>query len=345
MNARTNPSNSREQRLEPLAPARAKSLYLKSRQSELAERSLELHDKHVGSFVEFCDENGIHNMNDVTVRTVNEYRLEIGEDYQQSTMSIYLSTVRQFVRFCEGMNAVAPNVSERIVLPDRDRNACTEALEADDAKPILSYLRRYHYASRTHALMALLWHTGIRTGTARGLDVEDLDAKRDRLRIRHRPEADTPLKNGENAERYIALSEEVSDVLAAYVNEHRHKVTDEYGRKPLFTTKRGRPAKNSIRRNIYAATRPCATGRDCPHGKEPETCEAAQRTNDASKCPSTVSGHPVRRGAITHFLRKDIPEQAVSDRMDVSKKVLSEHYDIRTEDEKAEQRRKFLTNL
>jgi len=345
MDSQTDAPNSRGQRLEPLAPARAKSLYLKSRNDELAERSIELHDKHVGSFVSFCDESGIENMNDVTARTVNEYRLEIGEDYQYSTLSIYLSTVRQFVKFCESMNAVAPNVSERIVLPDCDRNARTEALKADDARPILSYLRKFHYASRTHALMALLWHTDIRTGTARGLDVEDLDAERDRLRIRHRPETDTPLKNAKNAERYIALSEEVSDVLAAYVEEHRHSVTDEYSRNPLFTTNRGRPAKNSIRRNIYAATRPCAVGKDCPHGREPETCEAAQRTNEASKCPSTVSGHPVRCGAITRFLRQDVPQKAVSDRMNVSEKILSEHYDIRTEDEKAEQRRKFLTNL
>lgn len=345
MNARTNDTNSRGQALEPLAPPRAKSLYLKSRKKELAERSLELHDKHVESFVEFCEENGIDNMNDVNARTVNEYRLEIGEDYQQSTLGIYLSTVRQFVQFCEGLNAVVPNVSERIVLPARDRNARTEALEADEAKPILSYLRKYHYASRTHALMSLLWHTGIRTGTARGLDVDDVDAERDRLRIRHRPETDTPLKNTGNAERYIALSEEVSDVLVAYIEEHRHNVTDDYGRKPLFTTNRGRPAKNSIRRNIYAATRPCATGRDCPHDKDPETCEAAQRTNDACKCPSTVSGHPVRRGSITYALRQDIPPRAISDRADVSEGVLSEHYDIRSDGEKAEARRKFLTNL
>lgn len=345
MDTRTNTSNSHEQTLEPLAPDRAKSLYLKSRKGELAERSLELHDKHVGSFVDFCDENGIENMNEVTARTVNEYRLEIGEGFQQSTLSVYLSTVRQFVRFCEGLDGVTPSVSERIVLPDRNRNARTETLEAEDAKSILSYLRKYHYASRTHALMALLWHTGIRTGTVRGLDVDDLDAERDRLRIQHRPETDTPLKNTESAERYIALSEEVSDTLAAYIKEHRHSVTDDYGRKPLFTTKRGRPAKNSIRRNIYAATRPCEVGKECPHGREPETCEAAQRTNDACKCPSTVSGHPVRRGAVTHHLRRDIPQQAVSDRMDVSEGVLSEHYDVRTEDEKAEQRRKFLSNL
>jgi site-specific recombinase XerD len=87
------------------------------------------------------------------------------------------------VRFCEGLSAVVPNVSERIVLPNRDRNVCTEVLEADGAKSILSCLRKYHYTSRTHALMALLWHTGIRTGTARRLDVAILDPAHDRLRI------------------------------------------------------------------------------------------------------------------------------------------------------------------
>lgn len=331
--------------LQPLEPTRARQLYLDSRSDELADRSLTLHAKHTGSFVDWCGENAVRNMNDVTARTVHEYRLEIKHGYAQTTLSIYLSTVRQFVRFCETIDAVEQGVAERIVLPDRERNPRTETLETDEATAILSYLRKYHFASRTHALMTLLWHTGLRTGTVHGLDVCDYESERDRLCIRHRPETDTPLKNGENAERYVALSSDVSDVVGDYIEQTRHDVTDDYGRKPLFTTKRGRPAKNSIRRNIYAATRPCTTGRDCPHGRDPKTCEAAQRTNTACQCPSTVSGHPVRRGAITHHLREDVPDKIVSDRMDVSQDVLDEHYDRRTEDEKAEQRRQYLSNI
>jgi site-specific recombinase XerD len=347
MNTRTNEANQHVQSraLEPLEPAKGKSLYLESRRDELAKRSLELHEKHVGSFVEWCSENGIENMNEVTARTVHEYQLHIKQGFAQSTLSVYMSTVRLFVEFCESIDAVAGGVANKIVLPDRDRNARTETLESEDATAILSYLRKYHYASRSHALMALLWHTGIRTGTARALDVSDLHPERERLRVRHRPESGTPLKNGESAERYIALSTEVSEVLADYVAENRHDVTDDHDRVPLFTTRHGRPAKNSIRRNVYAVTRPCATGRECPHGEAPETCEAAQRTNDACKCPSTVSGHPVRRGAITHHLRQDVPEKVVSDRMNVSQDVLDEHYDRRTEDEKTEQRRQFLSNV
>ena len=347
MNSQQNPSNQQAQILEPLGPTEAKSLYLQSRQDELADRSLQLHEKHVGSFVDWYIEKAEHeaNMNDVTARAVHEYQLYIKDGFAQSTVSIYLSTVRQFVEFCESLDAVAGGTSQKIVLPDRDRNARTEMLESDDATVILSYLRKYHYASRTHALMALLWHTGIRTGTVRALDVRDLDSERDRLRIRHRPDTGTPLKNTEKGERYIALSGDVSEILEDYADKARHSVTDDHGREPLFTTKQGRPAKNSIRRNIYAATRPCATGQGCPHNKDPDTCEAAQRTNDACKCPSTVSGHPVRRGAITHHLRQDVPEKVVSDRMNVSQDVLDEHYDRRTEDEKAEQRRQFLSNV
>lgn len=346
MEPQANGSNPHQQTLESLEPAKAKSLYLESRSDELANRSLELHEKHIGSFVDwYTDTSADADMNDLTARTVHEYKLYIKDGFAQSTLSIYLSTVRQFVKFCESLNAVNSGVAERIVLPDRDRNARTETLEEEDATALLTYLRKYHYASRTHALMALLWHTGIRTGTVQALDVSDLDAERDRLRIRHRPETETPLKNGKKGERYITLSAEVSETLADYIEESRHAVTDDHNRKPLFTTTHGRPVKNSIRRNIYAATRPCSTGQGCPHNRDPDTCKAAQRTNDACECPSTVSGHPVRRGAITHHLRQDIPEKVVSDRMNVSRDVLDVHYDRRTEDEKAEQRRKFLSNI
>jgi site-specific recombinase XerD len=347
MDTQTNDANPGHRTLEPLEPTKAKSLYLESRSDELANRSLELHEKHVGSFVQwYADKAGDDaNMNDVTARTVHKYKLHIKQGFAQSTLSIYLSTVRQFIEFCESINAVAGGVAEKVVLPDRERNARTEMLDEETATEILSYLRKYHYASRTHALMALLWHTGIRTGTVRGLDVSDFDKERERLRIRHRPETGTPLKNGESAERYIALSTEITEILARYIDESRHSVKDDASREPLFTTNRGRPAKNSIRRNIYAATRPCATGQGCPHNRDEETCEAAQRTNDACKCPSTVSGHPVRRGAITHHLRRDVPEKVVSDRMNVSQDVLDEHYDRRTESEKAEQRREFLSNI
>lgn len=80
-------------------------------------------------------------------------------------------------------------------------------------------------------------------------------------------------------------------------------------------------APTTIRNYCYQMTRPCKFGQDCPHDQEPNDCEAADQ-NDASKCPSSVSLYPFRRGAITHYVYSDVPETAVSDRANVTKDVI-----------------------
>jgi hypothetical protein len=58
-----------------------------------------------------------------------------------------------------------------------------------------------------------------------------------------------------------------------------------------------------------------------------------------------VSPHAIRRGSITHSLNSDMPDKVVSDRANVSQRVIEQHYDRRTEREKMEQRREYLDNL
>lgn len=58
-------------------------------------------------------------------------------------------------------------------------------------------------------------------------------------------------------------------------------------------------------------------------------------------------GEPARDSAreYPHYLSKDMPVQIVSDRINVSRKVLDKHYDKRSEEVKLEQRRSFLGNV
>ena len=91
------------------------------------------------------------------------------------------------------------------------------------------------------------------------------------------------------------------------------------------------------------ATRP-AYDANCPHDRDLDECSAVERY-EASKCPSSVSPHAIRRGSLTHWLRNDVPQPAISDRADVSAAVLDTRYDERNKEEKMEQRRAFLDNI
>lgn len=217
-------------------------------------------------------------------------------------------------------------------------------LDADEAIPLLEYLRKFEYASRAHVILEILWHTGIRLGALRSLDVDDYDGNAERLQIRHRPETGTPLKNGAEGERMVALNVEVCRIIENWIEHHRHDVCDTHGREPLITSKNGRMNASSIRDAIYRITRPCYYTDQCPEGRVIDDCEAS-RYPDYSKCPVNVSPHSIRRGSITHFLTEDVPEKVVSDRMNVGQDVLDKHYNKRKESVKVEQRRNYLDNI
>jgi integrase len=180
----------------------------------------------------------------------------------------------------------------------------------------------------------------MRMGALQSLDVEDFDHEHRSLELVHRPDEGPTLKNAEDGERIVALSEDVAEVIADYIGHKRNERTDDHGRRPLFSTKQGRISKNTIQQVAYGLTRPCEYGQACPHSKDPDDCEWTGY-HGASSCPSSVSPHPIRRGSITWQLTSG-PTRAVGDRCDVSNRVLEEHYDRRTEQEKMQQRREVL---
>lgn len=261
------------------------------------------------------------------------------------TLQGQLSTLRVFLGFCASIDAVPEDLREKVLLPrvSGDEQASRTTLEPEHAERAIEYLETYHYASRQHVVWLLLWRTGIRMGSARAIDLEDFDQDAPAVELVHRPDQDTPLKNKQRGERWVALREYTAAVIEDYINHQRIETTDEFDREPLLTTREGRVSRSCIRATIYTLTRPCEF-RECPHDDyEPESCEATQRTH-ASKCPSSRSPHDVRSGAITAHLLDDVPIEIVSDRMDVSQDVLDRHYDRRSEREKMEQRREFLTS-
>ncbi|AHF99066.1 integrase [Halostagnicola larsenii XH-48] len=331
--------------LEPLSPQEAVDLYVAHRELEVSAKTLQNHEYRLNAFVEWCNEVGIDNLNDLSGRDLHRYRVWRQKDVNVVTLRGQLATLRVFLEFCASIDAVEPGMRERVKLPDVDRadEARDVMLDEDRSRMLLSYLERYSRASRSHVIVAILWHTGIRLGGLRAIDLDDYEPDEQCVWLRHRPESETPLKNQGPAERPLALDDYYTDVIDEYIRFHRHDVVDEYGREPLVTSDRGRLSSGQIRSEVYRLTQPCLY-KDCPHDRDPDDCEA-RVYGHYSECPSSLSPHTIRRGSITYQLREDIPEEIVSDRCDVSSDILERHYDRRTDREKMEQRRDFITDL
>jgi integrase len=257
-----------------------------------------------------------------------------------------MDTVRVFVRWLESIDGVQQDLSTKVLSPviSAREHARGVRLEPERAEAIFAYLRKYQYASVQHVSLYLLWHTMMRIGGAHALDLRDYHSDEEYLEVRHRPKTKTPLKNKDRGERLVALSEETCELLDDWIADRRPDLDDEYGRSPLLTSRTGRLAPSTIRRYVYQWTRPCHYGQGCPHDRDLDDCIARQRHHE-SKCPSTVSPHAIRRGSITHALNQGVPEEVVSDRANVSSDVLEAHYDRRSEREKMEQRREYLSNI
>lgn len=130
--------------LEPLAPVEAKEMFLAQRSNEVAEATLQGYHYRLKPFVQWCDEQGVTNLNDLTARSLHEYRLWRKEDGDLKTITLkgQLSTLRVFVKFCETIDGVEQGLHDKILIPsvDDEEAVSNSMLDAERAKPILDYL-------------------------------------------------------------------------------------------------------------------------------------------------------------------------------------------------------------
>jgi site-specific recombinase XerD len=332
--------------LRPMPPETAKDIYLEQRRDEVSKQTLQSHEYRIDQFVEWCQEVAeIDNMNDVSGMDLHNYRVYRREedDLKSVTLQGQLSTLRQFLRVCASVDAVDEELADKILLPNvsKSEESNDEMLEANRAQAALEYLNDYEYATREHVTLVLLWRTSMRRGELHALDLGDFDQEEPALEIRHRPESDTPLKNQEWSERDISINEEVADLLQDYIRNRRHRVRDDYNRRPLITTKYGRVTLGTIKEDMYKVTRPCEYGLECPHDRDPSDCEAME-THWASKCPSSRSPHAIRTGSVTAHLDAGTPKAILGDRVDMSEDTMDLHYDKASQRERMYRREDYI---
>lgn len=335
--------------LEPIAPREAYKWYLDDRSPQLTESTVYAHKSRLGHFVRWCGEVAeIENMNVLTGRSLHKFKTWRRNEGGLNTVSVktQLSTLRVFIRWCEGINGVTPGLHELVQVPTLSGNEGVDErmLSPEQTDEILGHLAKYEYASFRHTMFEILWVTGMRTGGLHSLDVDDYEPKDDKLKLRHRPDTGTTLKNGIEGERNVSLRSKTRQLLDDYLAHNRIATEDEYGRKPILSTHYGRAAKSYLRRVIYEVSQPCQYGLPCPVGNDPATCTYREKGRLGS-CPENIHPHGIRKGAITWALNNQIPTDAVSARMNVSPDILSRHYDHATEDERMNRHREWFDSL
>jgi integrase len=163
--------------LEPIDPETALELYLAAKESEYAASTVRSHRSRLDFFVRWCAEHGIDNLNDLTGRRLHEFRLwrrEVG-DLSPASEKTQLDTLRVFVRWLGTIDGCDPDLHCKVRSPGLTpaQNTRDVMLDAEWAEPTLAYLERFHYASRRQVVLALLWHTMLRMGSARAIDLRD----------------------------------------------------------------------------------------------------------------------------------------------------------------------------
>lgn len=333
-----------------ITPVQARREFLNSKRGQVKESSLRAYKYPTKHFVEFCNSHGIDTVGEINGYIIESWKRERQEDnVAQITFHNNVKKLRVFIRWCESAELIEYGTADRIDIPEvSTQDAVSDkVVELHEAENILRYLNTYEYGSRKHAFFQVLWHTGCRASGAIALDVEDFEPNADvpTLKFCDRQAQGTPLKNGRASERNVSVNEKTAEVLNDYIGLKRPDVVDEFGRQPLFCTKEQRLERQRAYKDFTALSRPCYTSNVCPHDRDINECEAAQKVKKAFGCPSSKSLHPVRRGAITYHIDRGWPKEKLSERVDVSVDVLNKHYDARTKEKERQGRKQYLDNL
>lgn len=330
-----------------LTPQTAVDEYVQSR-VDAAESTRRRHRYRLSKFLDFTEsQEGIDTMADITPRHIERFRQERLNDGNTNLVTVEqsLHTFRVFLRYCERVEICEEGLSEAVIIPNvsSQKKAKDVHISHERATQIIEFLAQYSWASLHHIVFHLTYHTGLRRGALYGLDVEDWNSEERTLEVRHRD--NTPLKNDEQSERHLSITNaELAEAINDYLSDQRPEVTDEWGREPFFASKQGRYHWQSLQKVFYKVTRPCFFADECPVGREIEECEGTEWSG-YSKCPESVSSHPIRRSAVTHHLDEDVPKAIVSERMNVTQEVLDLHYDARDKEQKRTSREQYLGGL
>jgi len=345
----TEPPMSNEQPDAPdLTIPEAVDLWIRRKRPDWKGQTARTYRRNLQTFEEYAEAEGVETVSDFTRWNVGGYTDHLlAKDYARVTVASRQKSARTWIKYLEsqGLVPLGFHLAIQTIQLDDEEETSDAQLAPEDARTLLAFYRgdaRWRGTVR-HALLEVIWHVGPRMSGVIALDLDDYDPEAGVLKFRNRPETGTRLKKGNTHERNVALSEVPCDVLDLYIARERSQKRDEHGRKPLFATQQGRATRSTIRGWAYQATQPCMAV-ECPHGNRRPSCDFVPRSN-ASRCPSTRSPHPIRRGSITWQRNLGFDAETVAQRVASTPQVIRRYYDKPEYADELERRRKDTENI
>ena len=282
----------------PPAPVAVTSfeLYKRTLCEEFATSMTELRGLAPETVAERCDE-AVRFLNwlgegrmvaDVTVADVDIYLKNRASSLRRASIKGVASRLRTFLRWVHGTGKTARDLSTAVIAPVLYAfESIPSALRPQDVDKILKMVRRDRTARglRDYAILMLLANYGIRAGEVTGLRLDDVDWRKEVIRIRH-------TKTGTTS--YLPLLPEVGEAILRYLEKSRPKISFREifirTRAPYRPFESGSSLYTPIRRRIDAAGAP-EEGKRGPHAFRHARAVSMIRASVSLKEIGDVLGH------------------------------------------------------
>lgn len=310
--------------------AEAADLFIQRNRPNWRGETARTYRKSLDTFEEYAGDSGLDTLEDLKRWNVGQYtNWLLQSSLARATIYSKQKQARRWLKWLESQGYLDVGIHlamEPLRLDDKEQTS-SNIMRSETIREFLTFYRDSikWRATRGHALLEVIAHTGCRRSGIRALDVDDYDPETRTLTFLDRSESGTRLKEGDAHQRKVILSEAPNEVLYEYVQRERYERHDDTGRRPLFAGTRGRPTKSTITNWLYKATLPCNI-RECPHSRQRHTCQWTAQTK-ASQCPSSKSPHPIRRGSITWQLNIGRSVTNVAARAATTPNVIRRYYD------------------
>jgi integrase/recombinase XerC len=198
-------------------------------------------------FAAFAAREGETELRDIDPRLLRAYLAWLHQRrLARSSIGRKLASVRSWLRFLARRGAIEQNPARQVRSP-RPPTRLPSFLPKDESKELLDREPERSIAgARDHALLEVLYATGIRVSECCGLDIEDVDASRGTVRV---------LGKGDK-ERVVPVGEVALDAVRAYLAARGSWSG------PLFANHRGgRLTSRSVRRIVARRARLAGTAR------------------------------------------------------------------------------------